>query len=430
VTSIAPSKGYSKSSVDPPMSVSDPDALEPQCHHRFDFFQRVLPGLAPLPAYPPKFWALDQGDYMGLGSMASIILFLWLVALASGGKYAVISYWDGPNYIYAGMTLYHIPPDNLWTKSFRYPPSYFACHLPGFPLAIRLFATLCFNQFLIGAHLTILVVSLLHIYLFRRVLWIYDAVVNPALSALFLSFIPIRMIVYHTVGAREPLFLVFVYLAFIFLKVNKTFPLFLSTAGACITRVEGLILSGTVGLCYCLRLDIVRAFVIGLDLLAPASVLLLHHFRFGDWKAYYHFNQGHNALLHFPPGFELRDGAVGNSDVQYHLSALSLFAIFAVGTLLVFPVSVPFGIFTLVYLIFSSSLWHIDLYRYALPGYIFAIFVGFDELWSSSTMASAMVGLSLLIALPTLCYGMGQLMTNVAPSWFTGVVLSSKLSYY
>jgi hypothetical protein len=407
-----------------------PTSEAPQCSTRLAFFERFLPGLTPIAAYPPKFWALDRRDFAALGAMAAVIAFLWASALRSGGKLGVVSYWDGPNYIYAGMTLWRIPKNNPWTQAFRYPPSYFACHLPGFPLAIRLISTLCFNRFLVGAHVTILLISLLHIYLFRRVLSIYDAVADPARSALFLSLIPIRMIVYHAVGASEPLFMVYVYLAFIFLKVNKTLPLFLAIAGACITRVEGLILWGTVGLCYCLRFDIVRAFIIGLDLLAPASVLLLHHFRFGDWKAYYRFNQGYNQLLHFPPGFEIRDGAAGGSDVLYHSSVLSLFAVFAVGAFLVFHACLPFGIFTLAYLIFSSSLWHNDPYRYALPGYIFAIFVGFDELWSSVTMTKVMTGLVFPLAFAGMRYGLGQLRTNTASPWFTATVLNSKLSFY
>lgn len=49
-----------------------------------------------------------------------------------------MSDWGGPNDLYAGATLYDIRPYNPWTPHFRFPESYFACHLPGDPLVIRL----------------------------------------------------------------------------------------------------------------------------------------------------------------------------------------------------------------------------------------------------------------------------------------------------
>jgi hypothetical protein len=109
---------------------------------------------------------------------------------------------------------------------------------------------MCFNNFLLGTHVAILAISLLLAYAFRRVLSIYDAVRYPARAAAALSLLPLRLVPYHTAAASEPLFLLFVCLAFIFFRTNSMFFLFISLAGACITRVEGLALWGTIGLCY------------------------------------------------------------------------------------------------------------------------------------------------------------------------------------
>jgi hypothetical protein len=235
--------------------------------------------------------------------------------------------------------------------------------------------------------------------------------------------------VYHTVGASEPLFLVYVCFAFIFLKTNQTLLLFVSIAGACVTRIEGLALWGTIGLCYCLRFDILRAIVVAFDLIAPGAVAALHYYRFGDWKAYYRFNQGHNSLLHFPPFSEIIDHARGSSNVKYHISALSLVAPFTVGTLLLFPVSVPFAIFALVYLVFSNSLFHMDIYRYALPGYVFALIVGFDEVLASKPAKKALLWLSLPFLTVALSYAVGQMESNRAPPWFTEEAIRSPVAW-
>jgi hypothetical protein len=156
---------------------------------------------------------------------------------------------------------------------------------------------------------------------------------------------------------------------------------------------------------------------------------MLHHYRFGDWKACSRFSQGHNNLLHLPPFFEIRDNAVGTADVNSHLSALALFAPFAVGTAVVFPICVSFGIFTFVYLIFSASLWHIDIFRYALPGYVFALIVGFDEIWASKATNGAFIGLAPALAAVVFWYAMGQIGSNTAPPWFTEEVLRAPVAW-
>jgi hypothetical protein len=189
------------------------------------------------------------------------------------------------------------------------------------------------------------------------------------------------------IGARGSLFLLYVCFAFIFLKTNVTFPLFLSIAGACVTRIEGFALCGTIGLCYSLCFDILR----------------------------------------FPPFFELRDNARGTTDVTLHISALALFAQFATGTVLLFPVSVPFGIFASTYLKFSASLCHFDIFRYALPGHTFALIVGFDDIWASPASEKAFLGLAvpIPIARASFWYAAGQISSDVAPTRFTENVLRS-----
>jgi hypothetical protein len=403
--------------------------MEPRCDGANGLLNSFLPGLSPINDFPPDFWRPELGDLFALGATAIVTLVIWVIMIYSRGYLSVVAYWDGPNYIYAGMTLYHIPPDYLWQAYFEYPPYYFACHLPGFPLAIRLFSTILFNRFVAGTHLAIFVISLLGVYVFRRLLLIYDAVKDPTLTSILLSIVPIRYVLYHTVAASEPLFLLYCYLAFIFLKTNRMIPLFLSICGATVTRIEGLAIWGTVGLCYLLRLDLKRAIVVGFTLIAPLSVMGLHRLRFGDWLAYIHFNQGHNSLIQFPPFHEPRGAMAGSQDTDYIISSLSLFLPFIIGTILVFPVCVPFGIFSFVYVWFTSLLFHLDLYRYAIPGCVFAFLVGFDEVWSSQAFTLGSRWFIPCYLILVFWYAVGQVGSNVAGDWFVQAVLETPLSY-
>jgi hypothetical protein len=158
-------------------------------------------------------------------------------------------------------------------------------------------------------------------------------------------------------------------------------------------------------------------------------VLVLHKVRFGDWLAYVRFNQGHNGILRFDPFFELFDGASGDS-LLYHMSAVSLFGIFAVGAILVFPVSVPLALFGTVYVLFVSIIFHLDLFRYALPGYVFALFIGFDEVWSARATQRALIVLLPLYAALATWYTIGQIASNAAAPWFTEQVLATPVEWF
>jgi hypothetical protein len=214
-------------------------------------------------------------------------------------------------------------------------------------------------------------------------------------------------------------------LAFIFLKTNQLAPLLLAIIGAWITRIEGLALWGTIGLCYCLRLDIPRAFVVSFGLIAPLGLMYMHHVRFGNWNAYISFNQGHNGLIQFPMFHELIGNCRNSHDLVYTLSALTLFVPFIIGTVLLFTVSVPFAIFSTVYIVLVSLLFHLDLYRYSLSGGIFAVLVGFDEIWSSKEFKRAMPWFFPPYLVIAVWYAVHQIGSNAAPSWFVANVLKT-----
>ena len=86
------------------------------------WFSCDLSILKPLKEVPNKFWDFSINDIIPLSMMFFSSLLIWIISAIVYDWSAPICYWDGPNYIYAGLTLYRVPIDNPWTIYFKYPP--------------------------------------------------------------------------------------------------------------------------------------------------------------------------------------------------------------------------------------------------------------------------------------------------------------------
>ena len=377
-----------------------------------NWFEKTFPSLSSVKSFPKGFWKIDSED-MGLFKLQlMVIIVTWIFSMISGYHISFLAYWDGPNYVYAAKTMYNIPKINPWTRVFHYQPSYFACHLPGFPLVIKFFSMLFFAQYWLGDILAILFTSLVVTYTFRRFLIAYSAVSDPVWTTRISIFLPLRFFLYKCVGSSEPLFMSFCFLAFVFLKSNQMVFLLLSLYGACITRIEGFAIVGTIGLCYILRFDFIRAILTGLAFLSPYSIMLFHEYRFNDRYAYIHFNQGHQGLLVFQPFFALFRYT---SNPNYMHMVFERFAIhipFAACICVVFSVSIPLAIFSVVYFFYTSMLNHLDIARYSLPSYMPSLLIGMDVLFSSPQMKKHMNFVQIFVMIFGAVYSLGQISSN------------------
>jgi hypothetical protein len=334
-----------------------------------------------------------------------------------------MAYWDGPNYVYAGATLYNIPQRNPWTNGFGYPPSYFACHLPGYPLVIRVCALLCFGNYVIGFHLSILLSGIFFSLTFRRLLVLIGGIADPVFSTILAALVPMRVVIYHSVGASEPLFLTFVCLAFSFYRTDQFWLMLGAVWGGCITRIEGMAIGAAIGFSYLIQLKIWRAFGMVLTFLAPLAVVGLHAWRFKDPWAYIHFNKDSQKLIQWPPFGELARMRGTKDDFEAR-SFISAYGPFALGAVLLCARSLPIGFFSIIFVIYVSVLFHIDIYRYALPGAVFGLIVGLEGFWASRTGKVAFwVGIP-LYATALVLYVQGQIHSNVAPSYFMDEVMA------
>ena len=387
-------------------------------------FQQTL---LPLPPedIPKNFWKFGIEDLICFITMAFSTLSIWLAVGLYGSLKSVVKYWDGPNYVYAAITLYEIPYDNPWFRYFQYKPSYFACHLPGFPIIIRFFSFFTCGNYEIADYLAILFCSLLLSYSFRRLLIAYNCVQNPTFSTQILSIFPLRLAIYHSVGASEPLFMSFSCLALVFYKFDYYNQLLFAIWGACFTRIEGMAVGFTMGVCFLLSFRIKKAFGMFLTFLSTFALLAFHLAMFGDAFAYIHFNSNFQHLIVWPPFPELSH--FQSTNVVYMHSFLNFYLPLTIGTFSLYSIAAPPAIFSTTFLIYLSLLRHVDIFRYSLSSAIFAYIVGFDGFFSHPIVKKVISYLWPVYFIMVLLYCSGQINSNNCPDEFWRLVMDASL---
>ena len=387
-------------------------------------FLRSIKPYSPNEPIPSSFWKVGYYDFFCFFIFFTVSVSIWLATYLTGDFKSIIAYWDGPNYVYAAITLYEIPRDNPWFQLFGYKPDYFACHLPGYPLLIRLCSFFTCSNYIYADFLSIIICNFLIVYSFRRFLMVYNCVSNPILTTCLLSLIPMRFTIYHSVIASEPLFITLVCFSLIFYKINSFSAMLISVWGCCIIRIEGMAVGFAIGLCFLLLKDIWNALKMFLTFVPILILLLFHYAMFSDMFAYVHFNSGVQHLVTWPPFPEIRSFKTDYDILHLH-SFIDFFIPLIIGTICLFKHSGPIAIFSFVNLIYVSLLQHLDLYRYSLPAAVFSYLIGFDVFWSSKYGKSiCILGLPLYFV-GILIYSSGQIHSNRCSDQFLDAVFDA-----
>jgi hypothetical protein len=180
---------------------------------------------------------------------------------------------------------------------------------------------------------------------------------------------------YHAVGASEPLFYCLVFAAFLFLAKGRTAAVVACIALASITRITGVLLVPIFGLIYLLRGQWARAFAVPLALLGLLAVFGWYHVVYGDFFAYFAWTMD-NAQLIAPWPFTayFRKAAEGMHSADLYAW---LYLLFGIGTLALWRRRELF-VYCAVFWVFFTFTTYKDLPRYMLAFSPFALLVGFD----------------------------------------------------
>jgi hypothetical protein len=215
----------------------------------------------------------------------------------------------------------------------------------------------------------------------------------------------------------EPLYIGLCYLALALYKVDRFVPLLFVLYCAAVTRIEGLSIVGTVGLCHLLQLKPLRAALTSLAFLGLPTVFALHKLRFGDYFAYF----DHNKQLLYR--FHFLNPAYCSKQYLFYCSSFVLYVPFFVFTFVLITHNRSLGIYSLVYFIFGMFIFHLDIFRYALPGYTLALLISFDSVLNSPIIRNYSKYIVCAVLSINVIYSFGNIYSNGAETGFLYEVL-------
>ncbi len=357
----------------------------------------------------------------------------------------VLKHWDGPLYIIPAKSLYNMKSDVLKNSPLGLSPTYFAAHLPLYPLTIRLLAPLTgYPKATVVSTVLASIGLFWFFYFFTKNLKLSQ---NPlALTLVFMFFTP-RFFLTRSVGSPEPLFMLLILASLYFFVGKKYFLAGLAGALAAMTKTPAMILFGAYALYF--TAEYMRNKKINYTwlsiLLIPAGlflVFLLYHIQYGDFLAYFH--SGDNIHLLFPPYqiFNYQKAWVGTGWLEevalvYLFYAYTVVHLFpskelvrdSVGGLFsrivvnvisliknvhvsrdITDIQKIFFYFSLLFFMAIISVQHRDISRYSLPMLPIAL-ITFEKFFTSKRFLIA-----LAILLPGFfLYAWNMMLWNVAP---------------
>ncbi len=325
-------------------------------------------------------WLIRNHQYLIIITIAiSSTLLVYAPFILDNNVDILFRYWDGPNYAYLAKSLYDVPTDhplNAYTT-----PEYFAAHLPVYPLSIRLFSFMgYFNAMLFASALytTLTAIVLYQLLLETRV------VQNPLWSAVISLFIPARYLIYHSIGATEAPFLFFTLSSLLAYVRGHYILAFILGGISGVTRITGILIGGA----YFMTLIFERKWktipLLSIIALPLFMTFIFYHFHYGDFFAYFGTNYSDtNKLISFRP-FDIFRTYSGLGETHSAEFYLVIYAIYGIGTALLWNINRLFFWFCSITLTFSIFIYHQDVSRYMIPMAPLAIVVAYDKILSQT----------------------------------------------
>jgi len=322
-----------------------------------------------------------------------------------GGMETLFRFYDGPLYVYVAKTLY-LPFADIHFRDYGITPEYFASYLPAYPFLIRLLSLVTLGDYLWAMVLATNLSAMLAVILFYRVLVVYELVASPMWTAVLFCFFPARWFIYHGVGASEPLFLCFVFAAFLADHRRSAGLVVLFILLASVTRIVGIFLVPVFAVLWFLRRDWRALFLLPLSGTGLLATFVVYEHIFGSFFAY--LDAQADSLLPIP--FLLfKDNAGPYKDITefYYFT----YILYGAGTLLLWRHRTFFIYCCLLY-VFYAFHYSTDLARMMVTIAPFALLVAYDRVLSQPAFRLILPGIITF----DLIYAWGYIPTNLWPT--------------
>ena len=247
----------------------------------------------------------------------------------------VYQHYDGPWYVVVAKTFYDPKQIQNLKLEATLPEKYFAAHLPGYPILIKLMSlirpigNLPYLKSMVVVNLLATVgLAIFFYWLLNK----FKLTKNPLLLVSVFLFLP-RFLVIRSIGAPESLFILLMLLSLYFFEKSSFWLAGLFGGLATITKTPGILLFGAYGLVFIERWFRERRIEgrwlwIMLIPLGLLGVFGLFGKQYGDFLAYFH--SGDNIHLVYPFSvFEFRKPWVGTAwleDVFFYFFLFLLYS--------------------------------------------------------------------------------------------------------
>ena len=286
----------------------------------------------------------------------------------------VYAFWDGPSYLMIAHDLYEVRPGNPLAPD-RTKPPYYASHLPGYPLLVRVLSFVGYQRALLAGSVLPAIAAVLLFYRLARDVW---KLPSPGFLSLVFLFLPPHWVLYRSVGATESLFIALV-LASIFFFEKKQLGMASIAAGlASFTRFSGLLILPAYAYLI-LRTPGRRRSLLWLAVIPVGVTLYFLYFiaRFGDALQPIERNlELFSSLVPFWDVTRINSWPAGQASEFYILLTL----VYAIGTLRLwkkYPVAFAYCGLQMLFCLFLSGADWARLYLAMAP---FALILGFHDL--------------------------------------------------
>lgn len=327
---------------------------------------------------------------------------------------SIYKHYDGPLYVIVAKTFYDSEKIRNLKLETNLNEKYFAAHLPGYPILIRLVKEVggwgkleYLKSMIVSSLLSTVFLVMFFYFLLKK----FNLTKNPLILSIIFLFLP-RFLVVRSVGAPESLFILLIFLSLYFFEKERFWLAGLFGGLATITKTPGILLFFGYSLVFVERLikeKKINWYWLGV-LLIPLSLISLFAFywkQYGDLLAY--FNSGDNIHLVYPFSvFNFQKSWVGTAwleDVIFYFFLYGLAVINLKNTKYR-----SFFYFSLIFFLAIVFVEHRDINRYALPLWPMAI-ISFERFFTSKKFL-----IIFLILLPAIFfYAISFLQYNIMP---------------
>lgn len=351
---------------------------------------------------------------------ASIILYGYYGLFSPGGMDYIYRNWDGPGYLVVAKTLYNVDLINQINPFPFLAASHYAFQFPGYPLFIRLFSFIGYNE-------SMIFVSQMFALMFSIALYVLVREVNPKANALMIAllsiFLPPRWFIVSRVGSTEPQMMFFITLFMILHLKKHYFWSGLAMGLAQLTKPQGIVFFAGIGLYYLYLVLITRKISIirGMKEFTPylfiplalIAVFTVYYFQYGNFFIF--MTNEAFPTMQLPPLKVLMAKEIMNFPLGFWTGWLEFivynYILYLLGiVLLFFKKQYFFSVVALIYFLPVLTFVQADMARFILPILPF-IYLGYCDILSKKP-----VYMTLFLSLPMVfLFAIGYINYNLAP---------------